>query len=73
MPWNDTYKRIEYAKCKIFNDGKGGRRESVAYKNGRTIWGCYGATYEPTEWADICEECFDCPKYIRNIEKVVIK
>ena len=60
--------RIEYKKCKCFGDGYGGRLYHEVV-NGKNVRCCLGATNEPTEWADICEECFECPKYIKNVLK----
>lgn len=65
-PWERA--RLEYKGCKVFDDGYAGRRyvESI---NGKNVTCCLGATEEPTEWASICEECFECKKYIENIIK----
>lgn len=60
--------RLEYKKCKVFGDGYGGRLYHEVINN-KTIRCCLGATNEPTEWSDICPECYDCPRYIKNIKE----
>ena len=62
------YSRIQYRRCKVFGDGKGGKIAHERNIYGEDICLCYGATTDPTEWADICEECHECPKYIRNFD-----
>lgn len=64
---SNTYARIQYKKCKVFNDGKGGRMTKESNKNNKVVTCCLGAKTEPTEWGDICEECKSCPKWINNI------
>ncbi len=64
---SNTYARIQYKRCKVFNDGKGGVRTHEIDKNNQVVSCCLGAKTEPTEWGDICEECKNCPKWINNV------
>ena len=61
------YSRIQYKRCKVFGDGKGGRLTTEIDKNGNVVNCCYGANDNPTEWATICNECLSCPKWINNV------
>lgn len=61
------YDRIQYKKCKVFDDGKGGRLIQETDTNGKIVY-CCGGAYEGGEgWESICDECFDCSKYIRKV------
>lgn len=59
--------RIQYKRCKVFNDGKGGIKTQEVNENNQVVSCCLGAITEPTEWGDTCEECKSCPKWISNI------
>ena len=63
-----TYKYLQYQKCKVFhNEAHAGRMTEEVNSKGEVENCCYGATTEPTEWGDICQECYECPKYYRNV------
>lgn len=66
MGWND-YGRIEYKKCKVFNDGYGGIRTTEKNREGKNVVCCRGALTDKSEWASVCDECYKCPKYIRTV------
>lgn len=63
----NKYQRIQYKDCKVFNDGKGGIITNEIDKNGQIVFCCYGATNDVSDWADICEECRNCRKWIQNV------
>lgn len=59
---------IQYSKCKAFKgENHAGRLTEERNTNGEIVKCCLGAYDEPTEWASICKECLDCPKYIRKV------
>lgn len=62
----NKYTRIQYKNCKAFKDGKGGRLIQEIDKENKIVYCCGGALEDPTEWANICSECLECPKYINN-------
>ena len=59
--------RIEYKKCKVFNDGFGGRLYHEIDKNGKPARCCLGAYDMGDESQTVLNECRECKKYIQNI------
>jgi len=61
-------KYIQYNDCKAFpNEPRAGIMTEEVNSKGKIEKCCLGATTDPTDWSSICKECFECPKYIRNV------
>lgn len=63
MGYKYTY--IQNQKCPVFKNEKHAGR-MVEASDGTKC--CNGALTDPTDWADICPECWECDRYIQVYE-----
>ncbi len=61
------YQRIQYQRCRVFDDGYGGIRTKETDVNGNTVVCCRGGYEGGPGWESVCRECLSCDKYIRKV------